>query len=302
MPIDIPASGPPAAPAVSLPWPQPGSPRTPPVHDVVLEQILGAARSELGTASSSAFLIDLTTRRMAGFGADLPFSAASVIKVPLMVEVLKQVEAGQLSLDRTCEILRENWTESYEDVLKVGDRRTVSELVDLMIAKSDNVATNTLVDVVDRSRMNRTMADLDWPEIHLVRKLSGDTLVERHLPPGNHVTARSIAELFSAIAEGRLISPVASARMREWLLRNEDGTKIVAGLPAGTRAFHKTGEHSRATHDAGIFEVGGHTLVLSVLTTRGDSEAASRAIAAFTTRVLHALGLAPSRHPERTSP
>ena len=265
------------------------------------ESLLGAM-AELGQATASAFVMDLTTGREAGIQENLLLSAASVIKVPLMVEVMKQVEERRLRLDQECEIVRSNWTESYEDVLKVGDRRTVADLVDLMIAKSDNVATNTLVDLVDRKNLNRTMADMGWPEIHLVRKLSGDTLVEGHLPPGNHVTARSIAELLVSITRGRLISPVASARMREWLARNEDDTKIVAGLPPGSRAEHKTGEHSRATHDAGIFEIGGHTLVLTVLTTRGDNVTASRAIAAFTRHLLEDLELAPIGATERMRP
>ena len=242
---------------------------------------LGARLAELmhryGLANAGATIIDLKSGTFAGFGENRPLSPASVIKVPLMVEVMKQVEGGQLALDQMLPITRSNWTESEQNVLKIGDRRTVEQLVNLMITKSDNVATNTLIDAVGRHHVNRTMAELGIPELRLVRKLSGETRVERDVTARNQSTARSTAELLTLLERGQLVSPEASRRMKDWMRRNEDDTLVQrgldeAGLLGKARLYNKSGGHSKALNDAGIIEVGDRRYVLTLFTPQDGSK------------------------------
>ena len=267
-------------------------------------------RHQLG--HSGATIMDLTSGVTAGFGANRSLSPASVIKVPLMVEVMRQVEAGKLNLDDRLPITRKNWTHSVEDRLKVGDRPAVADLVKLMIAKSDNVATNTLIDAVGRANVNATMGEIGVGEISLNRKLSMVIRVEADLPASNRATPGAVAELFRKIDEGTLtgregkplVSPEGTRQMMDWLRQNEDDTMLQRGLKEagfpGARLYNKTGGHSSALNDAGIIEVGDRRYVLSLFTPQSEAggHAAEGRLAAVTRDLVKFLE---SRHARQTT-
>src|SRR2546429_290079 len=77
------------------------------------------------------------------------FPAASLFKLPILVEVLAEEDAGQLDPESQLQIRPEDWTDG-SGVLqaRVGDRLTVRELTRLMIQESDNIAALVLLDAV----------------------------------------------------------------------------------------------------------------------------------------------------------
>ena len=79
--------------------------------------------------------------------ADDLFPAASVIKVPIMVEVYRQAEAGLLALDDPLPVLAEEDGRRlrHPQYLHTGLQLTVADAVELMIVVSDNTATNLLL-------------------------------------------------------------------------------------------------------------------------------------------------------------
>ena len=76
-------------------------------------------------------MLDLEGGGEASRDADRPFPAASLFKLPILVEVLAQQEVHRLDPDQLLEIRAEDWTDG-SGVLqaRVGDRLTVRELTD----------------------------------------------------------------------------------------------------------------------------------------------------------------------------
>lgn len=80
---------------------------------------------------------------------EMVFPAASMIKVPIMYEIMRQTAAGKLSLDETL-VVTSGYRTGGAGILKElrpDITMTVRELVTLMIIVSDNIATNMLIDL-----------------------------------------------------------------------------------------------------------------------------------------------------------
>jgi beta-lactamase class A len=231
-----------------------------------------------GLAGAGVSLRNLETGTFAAINEQRPFSSASTIKVPLMATVMQLVEAGKLDLQQRVTISQSNITRTWEPpndkrpLLRAGDRVTVEHLVDLMISRSDNTATNTLMDLVDRNGMAAGFNSLGMQDTHLSKKLYwGNRVPDTPRGAGQNVTtAGDMAQLFQRIADGTAVSEQASARMRGWLRGQLDHDKIARGLPPDATFLGKSGSHSKATHDVGIVEVGGQRYVLAVMTTENE--------------------------------
>lgn len=185
------------------------------------------------------------------------FYPASMIKTPLAAAVLALVHDGELQLDQQFEVEQPNMTANDKaSPLTPGYAATVRELIELMITRSDNVATNMLYDAAGRERATAIVRDrfgLTGTAFH--RKLSG-SLPLIHDPQWDreHMNAHppaDAAQLFESIARSRV--PFAWM-LREVLARQEWNNKLSDGLQAGDRFAHKTGDTDEVTHDGGIIE------------------------------------------------
>ncbi len=126
---------------------------------------------------------DLATGAELLVQADATFHAASTMKVPVLMELYRQVEEKTLSLDDRIAVKTEftsivNGTPfmlKVEDdsetgmYRRLGERMTVRELARLMITESSNVATNLLVERVTAARTSELMVRLGAKDIHVLR-------------------------------------------------------------------------------------------------------------------------------------
>ena len=98
--------------------------------------------------------------------ADEPFPMASVFKIPVMVEVMRQVDGNTIALDERI-ILQEDDKSPGSTLIHchAGLQPTVRDLLYLMITLSDNTATDMLWRRVGIERVNETMRDLGLQSI-----------------------------------------------------------------------------------------------------------------------------------------
>ena len=210
---------------------------------------------------------------------DAGFHAASTMKVPVMIEVMRRVDAGALSLSQdvmlvnrfasiadgspfTLDPADDSDSSMYE---RVGHRVSIRELTDRMITRSSNLATNALIAMVDPVRVSATASALGTRATHVLRGVEDQKAFDMGLV--NTTTAADLATLLVAIARDRAAAPGSCALMREILLRQEFNERIPAGVPPGTPVAHKTGEITAVAHDAAIvFPAGRAPYVLVVLT------------------------------------
>ena len=161
---------------------------------------------------------------------------------------------------------------------RIGERVAIDTLLRLMITRSSNFATNTLIELVGAENVNRTMRSLGAQRIQVRRGVEDGKAFERGL--NNTTTARDMAVILRSIEIGAAASPAATRAMREILLAQEFNEKIPAGLPPGIRVAHKTGEITAHSHDAAIVYPPGKRPYILVVLTRGitDGSKASKLI------------------------
>jgi beta-lactamase class A len=139
------------------------------------ERSLGVAVRHLGTGEEVSF------------NGDELFPTASVFKVPVIVELYRQVEAGVLSLDDRL-VLKDSLKVPGSGILKElseGLEVTVRDLSRLMMILSDNTATDMLVERVGKENVNATMRRFGLKNTIVVadcRDLLFDLVGENSLP------------------------------------------------------------------------------------------------------------------------
>jgi len=213
-------------------------------------------------------------------GANLRFHAASTMKVPVMIQIFRDADAGLLGLGDSLAVHAsfpslvdgspfdvDKADDSDSTLyLRVGGKASVRELLELMITRSSNLATNILIERVGAPRAQASARALGAWSIQVLRGVEDGKAYRAGL--NNTTTARDLGVLLAAIAEGRAASRTSCDTMLAILGRQEFNEGIPAGAPPGTRVAHKTGWIGEVVyHDAAIvFPSGGGDYVLVVLT------------------------------------
>jgi beta-lactamase class A len=228
---------------------------------------------------------------------DKPFHAASTMKVPVMIELFRQAEAGTLKLDEPLPIRNEfhsivdgsvyklsEGDDSDSEVYKnVGKTMTLRRLNELMITVSSNFAANLLIERLGVENVKATVKRLGAEGMKVLRGVEDGKAFEKGL--NNETTARGLATLFEKLAAGTAVSPSADREMIDVLSRQKFNDAIPAGVPAGTRTAHKTGSITRIQHDGGIV-YGPRPYVLVVLVRGIQDEKVSKALIADVSRTI----------------
>jgi len=187
------------------------------------------------------------------YNADEPLIAASIIKIPIMIEAFRRFESGELDRNAV-HVLREEEKKPSCGALNrmhAGLEVTMRDLVDLMIVLSDNTATNIMIDYLGVDAVNATMRAYGATVSTLRRKLFDPSGIANGLR--NVVCAGEIGMLLEKMARGELISPAASEEMVEILKNQKLNGKFPFFLKSrGIKSAHKTGEDDGITHDAAI--------------------------------------------------
>jgi len=233
------------------------------VRDLGIDSVFDVG--EDGTETISLAVVDLRAGapRWAGVNADNFIYPASVYKMYAAMGALAAIEAGTLGLYDAYVLrapnVRDGRSEIAHDprpVLREGDTVTVDYLLDLMISRSDNTAANCVIDLASRPFINSLMHRYGWQGSEVTRKF----LSRRFEDPGydtirgTETSALHAADFMVRIEQNRLVSQWVSLRLKSYLGRQLDTSKLAAGLPATAMFYHKTGWYSYWTNDVGIVQ------------------------------------------------
>jgi beta-lactamase class A len=239
---------------------------------------------------------------------DSSFHAASTMKLPVMIEFFRQTERSGLSESQP--VLLVNQFASIADgspfsvdaiddsdstmYLRVGERVSVRELVERMIVRSSNLATNAVIALIGASNADATAHALGARNIRVLRGVEDGKAFEKGM--NNTTTARDLGVLLEAIERGTAASRRACDTMLAILSRQEFNDEIPAGLPPGTRVAHKTGSITAVRHDAAIvYPQGKPPYVLVVLTRNIPDERVARVLIADLSRLVYQHVASPTR-------
>ena len=267
-------------------------------RDSLLERIQARIAEEPGVQVGLAY-IDLASGDTLFLNADTSFHAASTMKVPVMIELFRRANTGSFRMNQGLLLVNQfasivdgslyalDSSSDSDTTLyhRIGERVRVDTLLRLMITRSSNFATNTLITLVGADAVTKTMRSLGAKRIQVLRGVEDGKAFEQGL--NNTTTARDLGLILRAIEEGRAASPVATREMLRILMAQEFNEKIPAGLPPGTPAAHKTGEITAISHDAAIVYPPGRKPYVLVVLTRGiaDGGKSSKLIADISTIV-----------------
>lgn len=207
---------------------------------------------------------DLESGREIFINADVGMHPASTMKVPVMMEVYRQAEAGLFSLDDS--IIINNSFKSIVDgsefnlsvvddsettlYPRIGEQETIRELNRLMIVRSSNLATNILMELVGTARVDAFIKELGIKDVHVIRLIEDNKAYRLNM--NNAFSARGTTQMMRLIAEGKVISKESSDEMIQVMLGQEFNESIPALLPAEVKVAHKTGWTGEFFHDTGI--------------------------------------------------
>ena len=238
-----------------------------------LDGVLGVAILDLG--SGKKFLLH----------ADDVFPQASSIKIAVLAELYRQAQGGKLKLT-------DLYTVQESDLVADSDimggltpgvtRITLRDLATMMVAVSDNSATNVLIDRVGMENVNALMDSLGLAHTRLRRKMMD--LKAAGEGQENVSTPAEMMTLLENLYRGKVLNQQMTNDFFKMLSTHKESF-IPRDLPEGLKVANKPGELEGVRNDSGVVFVENRPYVICVMTTylrreRDGEQAISRISAA----------------------
>ena len=196
----------------------------------------------------SVYVWDYESGNYVDLNADEIFPTASIIKIPVLVQLFRSIEKNQLTIFDEMPLTEYYRTEGSGSLQfkAANSKYSIDTLARYMITESDNSATNMLM-----ARLG-SMTDINsgirqWGLKH--------TYVQTWLPDlggTNHSTARDMAQILYNIDNPKFLSTSSREKICDYMGHVHNNRLIAAGLPAGAEFMHKTGDIGKMLGDAGI--------------------------------------------------
>ena len=216
--------------------------------------------------------------------ADEVFPAASLAKIPIAIELMRRVDMGQFNL-------RERFDTADEprvggagvlDTLDPATRLTLGDLCALMLAVSDNTASNFILDLVGMGEVNETSNRIKLAHTKLARRFMD---AEARASGRDNLTSASDMLTMMSLIRGNALP--GGRRLREMLLAQQSFSELTEGwLPTTAQLAHKDGTLEGVVHDAGILSGPGGVAMYCVLTAEQRDTLAARTAVGATLRLL----------------
>lgn len=209
---------------------------------------------------------DLTTNDHYFLHEDEVFAQASSIKIAVLANLYLQAQQGKLKLT-------DLYTVQSSDLVPDSDimngltpgvtRITLRDLATMMVAVSDNSATNVLIDRVGMQNVNAMLDSLRLTHTRLRRKMMDLQAAKEGRE--NISTPREMMQLLDALYHGKVLNKEATADFFKVLSTNKSSF-IPRDLPADLKIANKPGELEAVRNDSGIVFVEGRPYVICVMT------------------------------------
>ncbi|KUO50911.1 MAG: serine hydrolase [Sphingomonadales bacterium BRH_c42] len=277
-------------------------PRSPQSFDAVYEtslerriaQLADGTRGRIGVAA-----IDLSTGRQIAVLGDQLFPMASTSKIAVAATYMEMVEQGKYSLTSEFPLLVAVGSARFSSAVapvRKGEHMAAIDLIELMITRSSNPATDALLAAVGGpAKVN------DWVRRQGIREFSINrdiaTLVrdDGEFDPATHIdrrdaaTPRAMVELLRGLYQGKYLSAESRRVILGAMSRTSTGKRrIPAQIPLGAQVSHKTGSLNNTSSDVGIIETpDGRAFALAIYVTGQGARAAREERIAAIARALY---------------
>lgn len=214
----------------------------------VVEAKIQRLMSEYKSIDPSVLVWEFDSGKYVDINAAKPYSAASIIKIPVLIQLFKSIEANQLTIYDEM-YLTPYFVASGSGSLQtkpVGTKLSIDELARMMITESDNSATNMLMSAVG-----------GMPDVNNGIRSWGlkNTHIQTWLPDldgTNFTTANDLATMLYNLDNPGFLNINSREYIVDYMSHVHNDRLIPAGLPKGTPFIHKTGDIGTMLGDAGI--------------------------------------------------
>ena len=210
-------------------------------------------------------ILDPATGDRISVHGNVVFTQASAIKLPVLVELMRQVEAGEQNLDEAVSLAASDVVPGSGILQQLTPGKVSMSLRDvatLMVTVSDNTATNVIIDRVGMAKVNAEMAHLGLASMKLQRKMQDRTAWEENRE--NLSTPDDQARLLELLYKGEVLSAKSRAEIDRILTIPKPG-QLRTLLPEGTKVAHKTGTLSGVVVDVGIVYLADRPFIVSAM-------------------------------------
>lgn len=231
------------------------------VLDVKLKQLM----LQYKTIKPSIFVWDYDTGKYVDIDASVPYSAASIIKIPVLIQLFKSIEANQLTIYDEMQLTQYYRSEGSGDLQYKATNSiyNMDQLARVMITKSDNSATNMIMSSIG-----------GMPDVNAGIRGWGlkNTHVNNWLPDiagTNYTTARDLSTMLYNLDNPGFLNINSREYIVDYMSHVENNRLIQSGLGSGALFVHKTGDIGKMLGDAGIvFTPSGKKYICVILANR----------------------------------
>ena len=268
------------------------------VYDSDLEaQIARIANGEQGRIGVAA--VDLSTGRTISVLGDQRFPMASTSKIAVAAAYLEGVEQGRWSLTSEFPLLipeRSARFSSDRAPVRKGNYLPAIELIELMITRSSNPATDALLKVVGGpDAVNDWVRRAGIREFELTRDIATLVRDDGEFDPASVIdrrdsaTPRAMLDLLVGLHQGRWLNATHRQVILGAMERTVTGKRRIRGLlPASLVVGNKTGSLNNTSSDIGFIHTpDGRLIALSIYVTGQGSRAAREARIAEIARAIY---------------
>jgi beta-lactamase class A len=239
-----------------------------------IAQVAESSRGRIGVAA-----IDLVTGQEVAVLGDQRFPMASTSKIAVAATFLEGVDQGRFSLTSEYPLMVPVSSKPFSSAVapvRAGEHYTARELINLMITRSSNSATDALLKVVGGpAAVNDWARRAGIANFNLTRDIAtlvrddGEFNPAHHIDVRDSVTPRDMARLLAGLHQGKWLSPASRNFLISTMENCRTGTRrIPAQLPSGVTVAHKTGSLSNTSSDVGIITgPNGHAIAVAIYVT-----------------------------------
>ena len=228
-------------------------------------QVLNAIVAQSGLSCPTIAVCDLERKCLNYQGSRPPQNAASLIKVPIAIALLRKLTADNISLDTQIYVDPSNYTEENFSRIKVGRSYTVKYLLTQAIAYSSNIATNQIIDYLGWDYINKTLGELGYTQTRVSHKLKGyrtnpskNVGWEPNRITSNELTAMMVEIYNRKHPEYEVLAEVLSYQVEKVL-----GFRALKSSP-GRWLGEKTGETSQVRGTTVAVEIQGKVYIITM--------------------------------------
>ncbi len=269
-----------------------------PSYETGLEQkvalVADGSAGRIGVAA-----LDLSSGREIAILGDQRFPMASTSKIAIAATFMEGVEQGRWSLSSEFPLMVPVASKPFSSAVapvRKGEHMKASDLIELMITRSSNPATDALLAAVGGpAAVNDWVRRAGIQEFELTRDIATLVRDDGEINPAvavdirDSATPRAMVQLLAGLYQGKWLSASSRRVIIGAMERCRTGTRrIPAMMPGGVTVAHKTGSLNNTSSDIGLITTpDGRTIAVAIYVTGQGSRPAREAKIANIARAIY---------------